>query len=50
MAGTVFGTVADLVVLDVLDYSVAEFLVDGFVDVNALYVEADLARVQERQC
>jgi hypothetical protein len=43
MAGAVLRAVADLVVLDVLNHSVAKFLVDGFMDVDALYVEAYLS-------
>ena len=43
MTGFFGGTVAEFVVLDVLDYCVAELFVDGFVDVDAFDIEADLA-------
>lgn len=41
------GAVAEGVGLDVLDHGVAEFFVDGLVDVDALEVQADLAGVEE---
>lgn len=47
VADSCFGAVAEGVGLDVLDHGVAEFFVDGLVDVDALEVQADLAGVEE---
>jgi hypothetical protein len=49
MAGCLIGSIAELVVLDMLDDCVSELLIDGFMDVDTLNVKADLARVHECQ-
>ena len=43
-------TVTDLEALGNLDHGVAEFVMNGFVDVDSLDCQTDLARVEEGKC